>query len=247
MKIVHRTAGIIVSLTAIVVLLITSFEIGIYSDFEWYEKEYEKYDVLTDLEMEMEDVMDVTHEMMSYLRGDRENLEVNTVVDGEEREFFNDREKSHMVDVRNLFLGGLDLRMAAGTIAIVALLILVFTKADWKKILPQSFLIGLGSFIVLAGAIGVLIATDFNKYFVLFHEIFFENDLWLLDPDTDLMIRMLPEGFFFDMVVRIGSIFIILLIVFIVISIFVLCKQENTRRATGENKRRARKKDKRNL
>ena len=65
-----------------------------------------------------------------------------------------------------------------------------------------------GLFLALAAIFGGLIATDFNKYFVLFHEIFFDNDLWLLDPDTDLMIRMLPEGFFFDMVIRIGVIFI---------------------------------------
>ena len=230
MKMIHRIAGIVVSLAFVIVLLITSFEIGIYSDFDRNEKEYKKYGVLTELEMEMDDVMDVTYEMMSYLRGNRENLDVETTVAGEVREFFNDREKAHMVDVRNLFLGGMDLRLAASAIAIAALLILMFAKANWKKILPQSFLIGLGIFIVLVGILGVLVATDFNKYFILFHEIFFTNDLWLLDPDTDLMIRMLPEGFFFDMVIRIGSIFIILLIVFIGISVFALWKQ----RAVGK-------------
>lgn len=229
-KIVHRTAGIIVSLAFIIILLITSFEIGIYSDFDWYEKEYEKYNVLTDLQMEMDDVMDVTHEMMSYLRGDRENLVIDTVVGGEEREFFNDREKAHMVDVQRLFLGGLDLQLAAFVIAITALLILAFSKAEWKKILPQSFLIGLGGFIVLAGAFGALVVTNFNKYFLLFHELFFDNDLWILDPDTDLMIRMLPEGFFFDMVMRIGSIFIALLIVSAGTSVFALWRQRREKK-----------------
>ena len=44
--------------------------------------------------------------------------------------------------------------------------------------------------------------------FTLFHEIFFTNDLWLFDPATDYMIRMLPEGFFYDMVMRIGAWFV---------------------------------------
>ena len=44
------------------VLLISSFEIASYSDFGWYQKEYEKYDVLTDLEMEMDDAYVDTHE-----------------------------------------------------------------------------------------------------------------------------------------------------------------------------------------
>ena len=51
----------------------------------------------------MDDVMDVTEEMMAYLRGDREDLVVWTTVNGEKQEFFNDREKAHMVDVQNLF------------------------------------------------------------------------------------------------------------------------------------------------
>ena len=74
---------------------------------------------------------------------------------------------------------------------------------------------------------GALFLSDFNKYFTLFHEIFFTNDLWLLDPRTDLLIRMLPEGFFFDMVVRIGSIFLILLSLGVVISIITLSRHRN--------------------
>ena len=62
--------------------------------------------------------------------------------------------------------------------------------------------------------IGVLLAVfaaaaviDFNAVFVGFHHIFFDNDLWLFDPAEDYMIRMLPEGLFADMVVRIGVLF----------------------------------------
>ena len=227
MKIVHRILGLAAALAMIVVLLITSFEIAAYSNFNWYLKEYSKYEVFDDLEMEAEDVMYVTEEMMAYLRGNREELVVETVVDGNEREFFNDREKAHMVDVKNLFLGGLDLRLEAGVMLVAALLILAFTKANMKKVLPQSFLMGVGGFVGLLAIFACLIAKDFHKYFFLFHEIFFDNDLWLLDPKTDLMIRMLPEGFFFDMVVRISTIFGISLALMLLISIVTLIRQRN--------------------
>lgn len=227
MKIIHHMLGLMAAIAFIIVVLISSFEIGIYSDFNWYQKEYEKYDVLTDLEMEMKDVMDVTDEMMAYLRGNREDLVVHTVVNGAEREFFNDREKAHMVDVKNLFLGGLDLRLGAGVVFAAVIVVLIFLKADWKKILPKSFIVGLSGFIGILMVFAVLCISDFTKYFTIFHEIFFDNDLWLLDPRTDLMIRMLPEGFFADMVMRIGSIFISLLVVFLVGSIYLLKKQRN--------------------
>lgn len=227
MKVLHRILGLVAAIAMVLILLITSFEIAAYNDFDWYQKEYLKNGVLDDLEMEVEDVMHVTKEMMAYLRGNREDLEVHTIVNGSPREFFNDREKAHMVDVKNLFLGGLDLRLGACVVFIASLVILIFSKANWKKLLPESFLMGVGGFIVLLGIFAGLIATDFNKYFVIFHEIFFDNDLWILDWKTDLLIRMLPEGFFFDMVVRISSIFAILLLTMLFISVVALWKQKH--------------------
>ena len=56
--------------------------------------------------------------------------------------------------------------------------------------------------------LGSLFASNFNRYFTIFHEIFFDNDLWMFDPAEDYMIRMLPEGFFYDFVIRIGSFFV---------------------------------------
>lgn len=227
MKIFHHVLGIVASMALIIVLLITSFEIGAYSDLDWYEKEYAKYDVLTKLEMEMKDVMYVTHEMMDYLRGDREDLVVNTVVAGEEREFFNEREKAHMVDVQRLFLAGMNLRFISAAVFIVLCVVLVFSKANYKKILPQSFLAGAGIFASVVAVLAVLVATDFNKDFLLFHKLFFTNDLWIMYPETDLLIRMLPEGFFFDMVIRIGMIFSILLFILLFISVITLREQKN--------------------
>ena len=227
MKILQRTFGMIASIAVIVILLISAFEIGAYSDYGWYEKEYTKYEVLDDLEMEMDDVIHVTEEMMAYLRGNRKDLVVDTVVNDEEREFFNEREKAHMVDVQNLFIGGLWIRRIALLIFVLAVVAMIKIRADWKRLLAKSFLIGLGVFIGITAGAGLLFMSDFNKYFTMFHEIFFDNDLWLLDPRTDLLIRMLPEGFFMDMVVRIGIIFLILLLLGVVISIIALWKQRN--------------------
>ena len=53
----------------------------------------------------------------------------------------------------------------------------------------------------------IYVIGHFDTAFIQFHEIFFDNDLWLLDPDVSLMINMLPEEFFFDTAMRIGLIF----------------------------------------
>ena len=89
MRKLQWAAGILLSFSVIAILLISSFEIAMYADFSVYQREYEKYDVLDDLDMKMEDVMYVTEEMMAYLRGDRDTLSVITTVEGQEQDFFN--------------------------------------------------------------------------------------------------------------------------------------------------------------
>ena len=55
----------------------------------------------------------------------------------------------------------------------------------------------LGSALVLAlaaGALALWAARDFGYAFSLLHHILFNNDLWLLNPETDLMIRHAAGG-----------------------------------------------------
>ena len=94
MKKLQWAAGIILAFSIIAALLITSFEIAMYADFGVYQREYEKYDVLSDLDMTMDDVMYVTHEMMDYLRGNGDTLSVITTVEGREQDFFNEQDGS---------------------------------------------------------------------------------------------------------------------------------------------------------
>lgn len=82
MKILHSALGIIFAFALMFTLLITSVEVVTYWTPGYYENEYEKYDVLDDVHMEMDDLLDVTHEMMAYLRGNRADLHVPTIVNG---------------------------------------------------------------------------------------------------------------------------------------------------------------------
>ena len=218
MKKLHWCAGIILGFSVIAALLITSFEIAMYSDFDVYRYEYEKYDVLSDLDMNMDDVMYVTHEMMDYLRGKGDTLSVMTTVEGREQDFFNEQDRFHMGEVRDLFIGGLNIRFGACIAAVLCILFLIITRADIKKIIPRSYWIALGITGTVVLFLGIAAVVDFDSVFVQFHHIFFDNDLWIFDPAEDYMIRMLPEGLFYDMVMRIGAVFVASLVVLLALS-----------------------------
>lgn len=204
MKVLQWLLGMTGSFALMITLLITSVESVVYWTPGYFETEYAKYQVAESVNMEPADLLSVTHEMMAYLRGRRDDLHVNTMVDGQPREFFNEREIAHMEDVRGLFLTAIAIRRVCLLLIAVSLSGLVLMKAKIVRVLPKQLCIGTGVFFGVLAVMTKIISTDFTKYFIIFHEIFFSNDLWILDPRTDLLINIVPEPFFVDTAVRIA-------------------------------------------
>lgn len=86
-------------------------------------------------------------------------------------------------------------------------LFMILSKADLRTLLPSSLCIGTGLFFAVIAALAAIISTNFTKYFIMFHHMFFTNDLWILDPTTDMLINIVPEGFFMDTAGRIAFLF----------------------------------------
>lgn len=210
MKRVRTALAVSAMFFLIVAALLTSFQIAIYGDKEYgfYKDLYEKYHVTEDLHMELDDVMEVTDYMMDYLIGREDELSIETDVDGQRQDFFNEQDRLHMADVRNLFLGGLRLRTALIVLAALVIGALIIWKTELRQLLTRAYSCALAVFLAVILCLGIAFAVDFTVCFRIFHEIFFTNDLWMFDPAEDYMIRMLPEGFFSDMVIRIGLIFL---------------------------------------
>ena len=206
MRTFYHGMGLVAAFCLTFVILISSVEAVVYLAPDHFEKEYRKYRVTKQVKMQMDDLLEVTDEMMAYLKGDREDLVIETVVNGEEREFFNEKEKRHMVDVQNLFLGAIKLREGAALLALLCGAYLLLKEEG--LVLCRMLQWGIGLFIGSMVALAALISTDFTKYFTTFHHIFFDNDDWLLNPKTDLLINIVPEGFFRDTAFMIAVLFL---------------------------------------
>lgn len=226
MKIFCNFLGVLCAFCLMFILLVTSVEAVVYWTPGYFEKEYTKYNVAAAVDMEMDDLLDVTDEMMAYLKGKREDLHVPTIVGGEEREFFNEREIAHMEDVQGLFLGAIFLRRLCLGIIAASIILLILAKSDIKHLLPKMICIGTGLFFFLIAALSLIISTDFTKYFIIFHKIFFDNDLWILDPSTDLLINIVPEPFFMDTAFRIAGTFAGSVLAVFFLCIFLLRRQK---------------------
>ncbi|MGC2874166.1 TIGR01906 family membrane protein [Ihubacter sp. rT4E-8] len=202
---VSCAAGFMAALCLIIILLITSVEAVCYWLPGYFAHEYDKHAVLEDVHMEREDLLRVTDHMMGYLRGDKEQLQITASIEGIETTFFNQREIDHMKDVKDLFVGALKLRRICLILCAAAVCLIWKLGRMWR--LPKILCAGVGIVLGIAVAMAVVISTDFTKWFTVFHHIFFDNDLWILNPATDRLINIVPEPFFIDTALNIAVIF----------------------------------------
>ncbi len=206
MKLFYHATGLLTAFCLMCAILVTAVEAVVYWNDGYFEKEYRKYNVLRHVPMEMNSLLYVTEEMMDYLRGDRKDLNIQVPINGRIQEFFNEKEKRHMNDVKELFLAAERLRtQGLWTAALAGLLLL------WRRqigILLCTLQWGVGLFLAAVGTIAFLAAASFTKYFTWFHLLLFDNNDWLLNPATDRLINIVPEGFFRDTAFLIAGIFL---------------------------------------
>ena len=218
MKHLERFLAGVFCISLLVVLIISAVEVAVYADSGYFRKEFIKYDVNNPkgvVNMDLDELVWVSNEMMDYLRGDRDDLDIIATIDGQRKEFFDDREKSHMADVRDLFIGALKVRWCAvgmAAFSLISLFLLLYWK-DIRVLLFRAYLATVGGLLVLLGALGIWAFIDFTGAFYKFHALFFSDYEWLLDTATSRLINILPEGFFVDTAIRIVVIFILFILI----------------------------------
>ena len=195
-KVVIYILSVICAVCILLALVFSAMQVVIFDEARFH-KSYEENDLYEFIGIDKDDLHEVTHEMMQYLHGRRDDLIMHAEIRGEYQQVFEEREIAHMVDVKKLFMGGFAIRNIAAMIA-GALLVILFASFRKKMIKPMcvSYLWVTGAMLVIAAVLGVIMATNFDALFLKFHLMFFDNDLWLLDINTDVLIQMLPESFF---------------------------------------------------
>jgi integral membrane protein (TIGR01906 family) len=183
-------------------IIITSVDVMSF-DLDFFEDFYSKNNSAEEIGVSFSDLMISTEVLLDYTRGQNDSLDVMVTVDGRKEMMFNKREVDHMVDVKDLYLVAILIRnLAAGYFVLIFLFDILRKKFSieqhWQAVKSAgTIMFALIAFIVMAALI------DFNTFWTNFHLIFFRNDLWLLNPNTDRLILMVPLNFFITLVTRI--------------------------------------------
>lgn len=190
----------------------TSYNLNYYNDFQ---KE--------------NSINQVTGKSFEYL--EKVNIDIiDYLKDGDDNlleSHFNEREILHMQDVFLLYELARNLFLISLAIILIIIILSRLIKLDnlFKKTSIVIFIIFIIVFIF-----ATIVALDFDRFFTLFHHIFFDNDLWILDPRTDMMIQMMPLRFFIGHGIRIALVTLIISLV-VGLFLFYLGKKEEKNNA----------------
>ncbi len=175
-----------------------------------YEYSFSQYDAVGRSGIDRVQLDRAAREIVDYFGNDEPLLTTRVTVNGVDQALFNPREVEHMRDVKALFRSVFRIHEIAFVYVIgyVAAVFLWSRERSMRRLAQQSIAAGVATAGLLAvGATAVLVG--FDELFQQFHLLSFSNDFWQLNPRTDHLIQMFPQGFWFDVTLGVGVLAIV--------------------------------------
>jgi len=98
--------------------------------------------------------------------------------------------KVHFAEVKDIFDGFKNLSVFCGILGVAGIWFMAKKKAYLYLKMTATVACGLPT------VLGILAALGWQQLFLMFHELFFDNNYWVFSIRTDPVILILPETFF---------------------------------------------------
>jgi len=194
------------SLSIFLLFLLSSFSSVVYNE-RFYHNQYKK----NNIPFNESTFKQQTTNLFGFFKG---NYELTTG-------FFNEKEILHLQDVKVLINRTIKTYYFL-LMFTVLFIVFIYRKYynDFVKILSKSFIYSSTSLIILT-IISFLLRNHFQSFFILFHKMSFSNNLWILDPLKDNLIRMFPLQFFVNITQYIFLRSLILSIIILAVGLYL--------------------------
>lgn len=184
-------------------------------DINFYKEFYQKENIADYINTSSDNLINNTQNLLNYLN---KKEQLNT-------DWFSEKDILHMVDVQNLYTFSHSIMIYCFiTFILSTIIIILILRGKSLLYITKIFNKVLLLFIVLIGGLSTIIAYNFNSFWIKFHTTLFSNDLWLLSPSESNLIKMVPEDFFVNLIIRI-IIYILILFILLFTSNIVIRKK----------------------
>jgi integral membrane protein (TIGR01906 family) len=176
---------------------IFSLNLAIAINSQWlYEAGFAKYDISQVTGISDPELSKAANGLISYFNNSDEYINIRLIRNGQPYQLFSEDEIQilHMKDVKNLF--HLDYKVLLGSLLfIIVYLAIMFWRKNFKN-LAWDLISGSSLTLALMAFLGIAVFTGFfDSVYFAFHRLAFTNDFWLLDPNVDVLIMLVPDGF----------------------------------------------------
>jgi len=189
---------------AIPVLLIATNIRWLAGEEGFYRLEFSRYDAQARTGLPQGELRRVARELIDYFNSDAPALDIQIVQGGQQVPLFNPRERAHLADVKGLLQGTFRAQEGALILVLLYPTLAFLLRRRALRPLARQALWGAGLTLALVLILGALALLNFDWAFLQFHFLAFANELWRLDPSTDRLIQMFPQGFFYDATLLVG-------------------------------------------
>ena len=177
---------------------------GLVTDRDFMLRGFEDNNVATTTGLDDAQLGRIADAFVAYFQAPRGQIQMQVTAFGQPRPLFNDREVAHMEDVQALIQFFLRMQLIAAAVVVVRLAFAIVVDRSAVP-LGRDMLWSTGLMVALVILVGVLSLLDFDALWTRFHQIAFRNDLWQLDPNSDYLIMLFPEPFWFAATIRMAT------------------------------------------
>ncbi len=173
---------------------------------KFYLSQFEQNNASVVIGITENELLTVNNVVVDYIFDKRDDINI-TVDSKGEKDFYTAREVQHMKDVKKLFDVGKQI-VYISIFAFTAICYYLYKKGKLLLTLKNSVYFN-WVFVIVTFILSFVTYINFNYFFIKFHKLFFNNDLWILDPSKDMMINMYTLDFFINISRKIFITFVI--------------------------------------
>lgn len=175
----------------IVILFLSAFYFSAFN-YEFFKKEFEKHNIYSKLSGY--NIDEIHKDTIDYVKNEKS---VNLI----DNDFYSDREKKHLFDVKVNIQKALD----SYYYSIASLFLLFFCvffmfEKDNLLVFAGRIFLSSGIFgLIVSATVLILFYFNFGFSFEMMHGIFFESGTYSFDPKLENIVNLYPEDLFFDL------------------------------------------------
>ena len=203
MKVTYRLVGSISALAGILLMILLLINCILIRD-DFLNTTNSKYKVHKNLSITEEELENVVHQMIGFVKGQENSPQVEVLIKGEKVDFFNTKEIGHLEDVK-ILMRNLYISMWCMSFIFVGGVGFLVYKKNYEAI-SKGIFVSWGILVVASIFVGILAVIDIDIVVTAFHEIFLSGSQWVLNPALDRSVWMFRTRMYGDVILTLGLI-----------------------------------------